>query len=56
MAVFGDTPRLGASPRLARPEQVRGATQPQRTGTTERSVPKMVYIGPPQLNAFSEGA
>ena len=36
MAVFGDTTRLGASPRLARPEQVRGATQPQRTGTTER--------------------
>lgn len=36
MAVFGDSTRLGASPRLARPEQVRGATQPQRTGTTER--------------------
>ena len=36
MAVFGDTTRLGASSRLARPEQVRGATQPQRTGTTER--------------------
>jgi hypothetical protein len=36
VAVFGSTTRLGASARLARPEQVRGATQPQRTGTTER--------------------
>ena len=36
MAIFGDSTRLGAPTRLARPEQVRGATQPQRTGTTER--------------------
>lgn len=36
MAVFGGTTRLGASPRLARPEQVRGAAAPQRVGTTER--------------------
>jgi hypothetical protein len=36
VAIFGDSTRLGASARLARPEQVRGATQPQRTGTTER--------------------
>jgi len=41
---FGDPdPALHLGPATAR-----------RTGTTERSVPKMVYIGPPQLNAFTD--
>ncbi len=41
---FGDPePALHLGPATAR-----------RIGTTERSVPKMVYIGPPQLNAFTD--
>lgn len=31
-----------------------GPANARLVGTTERSVPKMVYIGPPQLNAFTD--
>ena len=36
MAIFNDSGRIGAPTRLARPEQIRGAREPQRTGKTER--------------------